>query len=423
VPEFASYHGGSFIVPGSTGNFSITDLDFRPQLVLFFGSNKDTYDSVVTAGHSAVMRGTMVQDDVTDSIVAWCSSAVPHDSMRWEQKPIVCCLDGGSGTDYQANAVSIDAAGFTLNFTVVSAGSRRVHYVAIGEMSHSFAKIIGSNFGGTSASVDVGWRPQSGLALGGLDDTVQDVGGPNREQSTWGHMLSWGGKSFRTDNISNHVSMFLNATDTPFNDQDQLRVERYSGATSYIGFGQHFVGPFMNEGAYQMVLSGTGLTTVGISINPSNQCHFTGLSVESDTGNANTAAALDGEITITSSNPDVEAPALLLFLGACGRESGANGNPNAMSFGFWTEDHSYCVAANGFDDSFFQSEQYAWCSKVTASGAHAGTAASNAPEEVGATLRTEVADITPARLVWHMFGPELPEEAPRIYRHGIRYRL
>lgn len=405
------YKGGSFAVPGGTGAMSVTGIGFRPQVVLFFGSNSGTLNTVLTGGQRALMRGCMARDDVSGTIKSWCMSPIMHDAVRWEQKPIVCCNDGNANTAYEASAVSLDADGFTVSFSVVQA-SRTIHYVAIGAMDHSTAGIHTGR-----ANYTIGWEPFSGLHLGGLDDTIQDSAGANREASTWGHMLTLGGASWPlgAGNALSRRSMHLQLTDTPFGNQTRLVQFLGSGSTSYVGMGDHFLGPFMVDGAHEQYPA--SVTQVQRGVDTDNQGHFVELDAYSDTGSVSLGANVNDDVTITSSVTEVEEPALILFLSILGVPAGANAGPNAAMFGFWTPEHQYVVAANGVDGSFYQNSGKAWVSKLTTAGVHAGRCDAVGPGTPGAILTTEVAGVTGGSLVWHMFGPNVSAAwIPHIYR-------
>lgn len=410
APSGAKYKGGVFTAPGSTGNFSVTGVGFQPQAVLFFGSNKTTEDSVVTGGVSSVMRGVMAWDDVSSSIKSWCFSIVPHDAVRWEQKPIVSCLNGSAATDYQATAVSFDSDGFTVNFTNVPGSTRKVHYVAIGDMDNSTADIYaGPN------TTDVGWVPYSGLHIGGLDDTNIDPAGANAEASDWGHMITMGGASWPDGDTTalSRESMWVTAIDTPFSDQDLVEQAVGAGSAAWVGVGGHFIGPFLGSGSHEQYPSGSN--TMFHQTDSNNQGHFHELDAYSSTGEVLPASTAPSSVTITSSVAGVETPALIIFYGVCGTPLGQiQGNTNAIALGFWTEDHQYCVAANGRDDSFFQSQQYAVCDNVSASGAHTAEVAGLGTP--GATVTTVVDDVGPEKMVWHMFGPLIDDFIPQFYR-------
>lgn len=403
------FKGGWFTVPGSTGNFSVTGVGFQPQIVLFFGSNETTEDTVMTGGGRSLMRGCMAWDDVSSSIMSWCMSFIPHDAVRWEQHPIVSCKDGSAGTDYEATAVSFNTNGFTVNFTTVPASTRKVHWAAIGGMDH-----VTSGIHTGRSNYTIGWAPLSGLHLGGLDDTTLDPKGPNAEASDWGHMLTLGGASWpdRDGDAATRRSMSIELVDTPFSSQTRLDMRRDTGTTAYVGTGAHFVGPFMTEAAHEQYPIATG--DVARYVDVANQGHFVEIDAYSETGGVLPEVVVDDSTIISSTLTEIDRPSLILFLGVCGFPQGANLGPNAATFGFWTKDHQYSVAGNGADGSFYQSAQYGFTSTVSTSGVHAGTVTALSPGI--ALLTTKVSDIAPASMEWHMFGRQTSGFVPQIYR-------
>ena len=129
---------GSLTVPAGTGSQAISGLGFTPKAVLFFGahhalvappSGYDDLDLFVGAASSSSSRAvaSMSQTQSSDPIAA------DHDS---DTTKCVKCLAAGTPTvDLAADLASLDADGFTLNWTTVGTGasSDEIIYVALGD--------------------------------------------------------------------------------------------------------------------------------------------------------------------------------------------------------------------------------------------------------------------------------------------------
>lgn len=126
-----STKAGQFTTPSSTGNNSITGLGFQPELVFFFGNDNtsDTWlDDYVfyfgVAGDSSNQACIEVfsDDGVTTSNVA----------SRYDKANCFGSINVAATSQTRGAFVSMDADGFTINWTTASATQRKVNYIALG---------------------------------------------------------------------------------------------------------------------------------------------------------------------------------------------------------------------------------------------------------------------------------------------------
>jgi hypothetical protein len=123
---------GTFTCATSTGNQAVTGLGFQPKMVLFYWiastqglSYADGMYLAVGAASSSTARWVMSisnSDALTDSN---CSRSFHSDRCLFQ-------VDASEATLCSADFVSMDADGFTLNWTVANSVVRDICYVALG---------------------------------------------------------------------------------------------------------------------------------------------------------------------------------------------------------------------------------------------------------------------------------------------------
>lgn len=171
-----SAYVGSLACPAATGNQSVTGLGFQPKLVLFYTINRTT-DGTDTIGPyaaygaavSSTNRFALGSDDITGS--AW-------------QTASKCVTMQNAGTiTYQADFVSMDSGGFTINWSTVSSGVI-VQYLALG--GTDLASVTIQEFTcpaatGNQSTTGVGFKPDAVLFFSVGNPTAppshDDVGG------------------------------------------------------------------------------------------------------------------------------------------------------------------------------------------------------------------------------------------------------
>ena len=122
---------GQFVLNVGTGNQSIAGLGFQPKIILFFPT-RQTADGGVAhayAGFGAGISSTerfAIQSLSEDNSVA--SDTIRGSSIS---KCIIYSALGSSSADIEADFVSLDGDGFTINITTAGA-AYRVGYLALG---------------------------------------------------------------------------------------------------------------------------------------------------------------------------------------------------------------------------------------------------------------------------------------------------
>lgn len=114
---------GTFNVPGATGNLAITGLGFKPSVVMFTSG----YITLATdrIGGTGAMDSSGTQWAHSDFNNA--SANITRSNSRTDA--CIYAVNFAGGAQYLATYVSMDANGFTVNFSVMNADGR-VSWVA-----------------------------------------------------------------------------------------------------------------------------------------------------------------------------------------------------------------------------------------------------------------------------------------------------
>lgn len=130
----AQFALGNFNQPTSTGNQSITGVGFTPKAEIFVSDMKVASADVTVNSRVGIGFAVSSSDRRVIATTA-LDAADPTDTAR-DLDEALCALaisDGGTPTrQAQADFVSQDADGFTLNWTTADATARRMLYLAIG---------------------------------------------------------------------------------------------------------------------------------------------------------------------------------------------------------------------------------------------------------------------------------------------------
>ena len=106
---------GYFVCPGVTGNYSVTGLGFKPKCIHFYGSKND---GLQTWFHSSQGFADDSGNQNVSSFVGNYSNTYRGD-MKLDH--VIYLFSGSGGLQVYATLVSMDADGFTLNFTNTNA--------------------------------------------------------------------------------------------------------------------------------------------------------------------------------------------------------------------------------------------------------------------------------------------------------------
>lgn len=153
---------GSFAMNTSTGNQSVTGLGFQPEAIIFF-YNKETADGFSDGFQTGIGLATSSSNRAaicvagTDNVSPTVASR-RHDNTK--------CITYGSAAAgalvVDADFVSMDADGFTVNITNADATSRVISFYAFGgsDLTNVFIKEwIGNATTGNQSMTGVGFQP------------------------------------------------------------------------------------------------------------------------------------------------------------------------------------------------------------------------------------------------------------------------
>lgn len=151
---------GSFTVPSSTGNRAITGIGFQPTAIIFWGV------PLTAAGIAAEACFFIGFTDGTPSSNVLTIFSANNNSGSSSGRTIdttglnLCIWANNGSTLYRAKIVSLDADGFTLNFTTANAIAYQINYLALtgttGAKAGSFSL---PTSGVTKAVTGVGFKP------------------------------------------------------------------------------------------------------------------------------------------------------------------------------------------------------------------------------------------------------------------------
>jgi hypothetical protein len=177
TPDF-SFKAGTFTK--STGaapvSQSITGIGFSPEALIFFWTRQTTAGlaSQVQAGYGFT---TGPANERAIAIASNDAVAPSNTGKRQSQQRSIILLSGGSPTlGAQAELLSLDADGFTLNWTTNEARADIIHYVALGgadltnAFANSFTVVAGA---GMQSVTGVGFQPDFVMTLS-MDDASLD---------------------------------------------------------------------------------------------------------------------------------------------------------------------------------------------------------------------------------------------------------
>lgn len=155
---------GVFALNTGTGNQSVSGVGFQPKIVIFLPTD-DTANGVLVDTHFGMGVGI-------SSSERWAFTANDEDAQgtsdsHQESSNALCIVhnDPGEATaDYEADFVSLDADGFTINITTAPGTAKRVGYLALGgsDLTNVAAGgFNGDNALGTQAVTGVGFQPDA----------------------------------------------------------------------------------------------------------------------------------------------------------------------------------------------------------------------------------------------------------------------
>lgn len=394
------YKAGGFAV--SAGSVSVTGLGFSPQGVIFFGSNRSEEDSLVTDVNAGIFVGMMAES--SGGLLAQSDSVIPRNGGRNSGTQPIMMQSTFNVIEYAADPTSLDADGFTVNFTIALGGSRWIHYLAWGDWNSSdAARVTNAN-----PTLSIGFAATSLFQVGGLSYGGVPGDWIRPDLDGWA-IASWGGGRCELGNVDE--AMFATA-DTPWYGQGWQQV---SSGGNDVGWGMFAIGPFLGQSVWRAYATSPTEIFLATAANLTNSAVFAYWTGQAASGDFTPNAVAAGTVVEAVGN-GIDAPEALIIMGNCGRNAGfSTSNPdNGMSFGIVTDDYQGCVVANMDGNYFYQSRTKAFASNAQLAGVNAGTVALNTDGTFTAT--TSVDSTTPTGQVYIALGPGVDDWIPHIYR-------
>lgn len=157
-----SAYVGSLTQPAATGNQSITGVGFQPKLIIFF------YNDLT----SSTVTNTILREGygaATSSSARWVNcgytpSASTSQYVSFRNDACIDYVNSGLGTDGRADLVSLDADGFTINWSTTDATARLVNFIAFAGSDITNVKVgtfTTSTTTGNQGITGIGFQPDS----------------------------------------------------------------------------------------------------------------------------------------------------------------------------------------------------------------------------------------------------------------------
>lgn len=155
---------GSFALNATTGNQSITGLGFQPKAIIFFGNN---LTSDTNAANATFLLGfaTSPTSRATQGIVGFNGSTPNTDASKGISGTKCLSMNNSSDTVIlDADLVSMDADGFTINITTTNGTAYILNYLALGGTDLTNATVLGfdtKTSAGNQAYTGAGFQPDA----------------------------------------------------------------------------------------------------------------------------------------------------------------------------------------------------------------------------------------------------------------------
>mgnify|MGYP001571485066 CR=1 FL=1 len=149
-----------FTSPTSTGNQATTGIGFQPKAILFFATYQTAEGSAVNWNQCVGMATAASQAAIASQTL---DNVNPFNSDRGQNNALsIYLMDSSAANLIIASLVSLDADGFTLNFTTVQASAYNLYALCLGgsDLTGVFLKEFQAPAAvGTGSVTGVGFRP------------------------------------------------------------------------------------------------------------------------------------------------------------------------------------------------------------------------------------------------------------------------
>lgn len=164
---------GSLDLNTSTGNQAVTGVGFRPNVVILWTSAQNTTEGGAAEGYFSIGAGVSPSKRCS---YAWRDrdNLADSDAERYSTSSNIYTEISAGAVTAQADLVSLDSDGFTINVTTAPAAARRILYLAIGGVSADIGGFTSKTTTGNQAYTGVGFQPTA-LIMFANDNTVAQL--------------------------------------------------------------------------------------------------------------------------------------------------------------------------------------------------------------------------------------------------------
>jgi|GEM_PF-2754998 len=174
----ASTSQGMLTARTTNGSQSVTGIGFRPKAVIFYWT-KQTAAGFMPQNSQVNMGAGFASGPANQSVVSITAvdrTAASDEGRRRSASNVILLLNGGgapTSVAAQAALTSLDADGFTVNWTTTSS-AYLIHYIALGgDISNAVASSFNlTTAGGAQAVAGVGFQPDFVMFLWGFTEAV-----------------------------------------------------------------------------------------------------------------------------------------------------------------------------------------------------------------------------------------------------------
>lgn len=164
---------GSFTAKTSTGSQSTTGIGFQPKIVFFFSHGATTTG---TATNAPFMLGVATSSsDERSAFRVSGDNAGTSDVDGWNQNDCSLIIAGITGSvQIRADFTSMDADGFTLNYSTATGSAHIINYLALGGDTLTNVKtgqITEKLTTGSQSTTGVGFQPDALIMFAGYSTT------------------------------------------------------------------------------------------------------------------------------------------------------------------------------------------------------------------------------------------------------------
>ncbi len=181
--DLTNVRADNFSLATSTGNQAITGAGFQPDFVMFL-SARDSGAIPNTAVHTYLSLG-LAKSSSERAALAFASqdNAGTSETNRYQRTTLCLATLADSGTvDSEADFVSMDSDGFTINNSDAPTLAHKVMYLALKGGSYKVGAETQKTSTGTKATTGAGFQP-TGLFLASFNDVAQTTPQPHHRFS------------------------------------------------------------------------------------------------------------------------------------------------------------------------------------------------------------------------------------------------